>query len=124
MLSEETTPILPSQNAEQLQAKIERLMDNIVNFSKMKKETEIDVKKRILEIIGDGERLKIDGEELVRMIHEGLHTRGTRTAKICASYIRGLLPPELRPAMRKIVKKEQENEIELLRKERERMKEQ
>jgi hypothetical protein len=46
-----------------------------------------------------------------------------RAAKICASYIAGLLPPEFRPALRKIMRKERDEEIESLRTEVERLKE-
>jgi hypothetical protein len=35
MLSEERTEIMPAQNAEDLQAKVDEMTDNMINYSKI-----------------------------------------------------------------------------------------
>jgi predicted ribosome quality control (RQC) complex YloA/Tae2 family protein len=84
----------PSQNVEELQAKIDNLRDTIVNFSKMEKKTHTGVTQQLLGIIEDAKRLKIDREELRRMLNESFNAKGPRVAKASESYIRRLLPPE------------------------------
>ena len=104
MLGEETTEIMPPQNAEELQAKMERVLDTIINFSKIEKETDRAVKQQFLEIYEDAERLKIDKDEQVRMLHESLHGRGSRAAKISESYLRKLLSPAAKASLDESVK--------------------
>jgi hypothetical protein len=84
----------PSQNAEELQAKIDNLRDTIVNFSNIEKKTHTDVKQQLLEIIEDAKRLKIERQELRRMMNESFNAKGPRNAMISESYLRRLLPPE------------------------------
>ena len=86
--------IFPAQNVQELQAKIDKLRDTILDFSKIEKQTYRGVKQLFSEIIQDAERLKIDKNELRRMLHEAFHAKGPRAAKISGSYLRRLLPGE------------------------------
>jgi hypothetical protein len=88
----------PSQNVQELQAKIEKLRDTILNFSKIEKQTHRSVRQQLLEIIEDAKRLKIDVVELRRMLNEGFCGRGPRARMISESYLRRLLPPEYKNA--------------------------
>lgn len=92
--SNESSQIVIPENAEQLQAKIQQVVETIINFSKVEKETYRNVTQQILEIIRDAERLRIGREELRRMLNEGFNAKGPRAAKISESYLRRLLPPE------------------------------
>ena len=62
----------PSQNVQELQAKIYKLREIIFKFSNIEKETHRSVKQQHLEIIEVAQRLKIDVEELRRMLNETL----------------------------------------------------
>jgi putative heme degradation protein len=90
MLSEETTEITPSQNLEELQAKIDSMTDNIIYFSMIEKQADRVFKQRLLEIIEGAKRLKIDKNELQRMLHESLHAQGPQVATI-ESHLRRLV---------------------------------
>jgi hypothetical protein len=83
-----------SQNVQELHAKIYKLRDTILEFSKIEKETHRSVKQQLLEIIEDAKRLNIDVEELRRMLNEEFCARGPRALMISTSYLRRLLPPE------------------------------
>ena len=88
----------PSQNVQELQAKIDKLRDTILNFLKIEKETHRSVKQQFVEIIEDANRLKIDIVELRRMLNEGFSARGPRALMISTSDLRRLLPPEYKNA--------------------------
>jgi putative heme degradation protein len=90
MLSEERTEIMPAQNAEDLQAKVDEMTDNMINFSKIEKQADRAFRQRLLEIIEGANRLKIDKNELQRMLHKSLHGRGPRAA-IVESHLRRLV---------------------------------
>ena len=89
MLNEESAQIMPSQNAEKLRAKIEKVADIVVHFSKTQKHIEKTVKQELEEILEDAERLKINREEIRRMLREAFNTR-----TISESYLRRLLPDD------------------------------
>jgi CO dehydrogenase/acetyl-CoA synthase alpha subunit len=91
MLSEETIRITPSQNPEELQAKVDGMADDIINFSRIEKQADIDIKQRLLEIIEGAKRLKIDKNELQRMLHKSLLARGPRAATVSESHLRRLV---------------------------------
>lgn len=91
VLSEETTEITPSQNLEELQAKIDSMTDNIIYFSKLEKQADRVFKQRLLEIIEGAKRLKIDKNELQRLSHESLHAQGPRAATVSESHLRRLV---------------------------------
>jgi ABC-type siderophore export system fused ATPase/permease subunit len=79
---EETTRITSSQNLEELQAKIDIMTDNMIIFSKIEKQEDIDIKQQFLEIIVGAKRLKIDKSELQRMFNERLQGRGRQAARV------------------------------------------
>jgi ABC-type siderophore export system fused ATPase/permease subunit len=81
---------ITSQNLEELQAKIDSMTVNMINFSKIEKQEDRDIKQRFLEIIEGAKRLKIDKGELLRMFHERLQGRGPRAA-IVESHVRRVL---------------------------------
>ncbi len=91
MLSEERTEIMPAQNSEDLQAKVDKMTDNIINFSKIEKQAGRDIKQRLLEIIEGAKRLKVDKNELQRMFHESFLAQGPRVATVSESLIRRLV---------------------------------
>ena len=90
----ESNRITPSQILEELLAKIDRLRDTILDFSRIEKETRRSVKQQFMDIFEDAKRLRIGRDELRRMLHEAFHARGARAAKISESYLRRLMPPE------------------------------
>ncbi|MDP9287223.1 MAG: hypothetical protein M3P08_03390 [Thermoproteota archaeon] len=90
MLSEETIRITPSQNPEELQAKVDGMADDIINFSRIEKQADRAFRQRLLEIIEGAKRLKIDKNELQRMLHKSLHARGPRAATV-ESHLRRLV---------------------------------
>jgi hypothetical protein len=63
MLSEESAQIMPSQDVEELRARIDKVADIIVHFSKTQKQTEKTVKQELEEILEGAERLKINRKE-------------------------------------------------------------
>jgi regulator of replication initiation timing len=75
MLSEESAQIMPSQDVEELRARIDKVADIIVHFSKTQRQIEKTVKQELEEILEDAERLKIDREEVRRMLREAFNTR-------------------------------------------------
>jgi hypothetical protein len=81
---------ITSQNLEELQAKIDSMTVNMINFSKIEKQADRDIKQRFLTIIEAAKRLKIDKGELLRMFHERLQGRGPRAA-IVESHVRRVL---------------------------------
>ena len=91
MLSEERTEIMPAQNAEDLQAKVDEMTDNMINFSKIEKQADRDINQRVLTIIEAAKRLKIDKNELLRMFHESLLAQGPRAATVSESRLRRLV---------------------------------
>jgi len=91
MLGEETTEIMPPQNAEELQAEMERMADNMINFSKIEKQADRDIKQRLLEIIEGAKMLKIDKNELQGMFHESFLAQGPRAATVSESHLRRLV---------------------------------
>jgi hypothetical protein len=95
MLSEEMTRIAPSQNLEELQAEMERMTDNMINYSKIEKEADRDFRQRILEIIEGAKRLRIDKNELQRMFHESFLAQGPRAATV-ESHVRRVLSSNYR----------------------------
>jgi hypothetical protein len=95
MLSEETIRITPSQNPEELQAKVDGMADDIINFSKIEKQADRDFRQRILEIIEGAKRLKIDKSELQRMFHESFLAQGPRAATV-ESHVRRVLSSNYR----------------------------
>ena len=91
MLSEESAQIMPSQDVEELRSRIDKVADIIVHFSKTQMQTEKTVKHELEGILVDAERLKIDREEIRRILREAFNTR-----TISESYLRRLLPDEYR----------------------------
>jgi uncharacterized phage infection (PIP) family protein YhgE len=94
MSAADSNQITPSQKLEELIAKIERLRDTILDFSKVETETHSSVKQQFMDIFEDAKRLRMGRNELRRMLHESFHSRGPRAAKISESYLRRLMPPE------------------------------
>jgi hypothetical protein len=90
MLSEERTEIMPAQNAEDLQAKVDEMTDNMINFSKREKQADREIKERLLQIIEGAKRLKIDKNELQRMFHETFLALGPRSATL-ESHVRRVI---------------------------------
>ncbi len=95
MLSEETTRITSSQNLEELQAEMERMTDNMINYSKIEKEADRAFKQRLLEIIEGAKMLKLDKNELQRMFHESFLAKGPRAATV-ESHVRRVLSSNYR----------------------------
>ena len=87
MLIEESAQIMPSQDVEELRSRIDKVADIIVHFSKTQKHIEKTVKQELEEILEDAERLKINREEIRRMLREAFNTR-----TISEWYLRRLLP--------------------------------
>ena len=75
MLIEESAQIMPSQDVEELRSRIDKVADIIVHFSKTQKHIEKTVKQELEEILEDAERLKINREEIRRMLREAFNTR-------------------------------------------------
>jgi ABC-type siderophore export system fused ATPase/permease subunit len=90
MLSEEMTGITSPQNLEELQTKVDRMTDNIINFSKIEKQADREIKERLLQIIEGAKRLKIDKNELQRMFHESFLAQGPRAATL-ESHVRRVI---------------------------------
>jgi hypothetical protein len=66
------------------------MTDNIINFSKIEKQADRDIKQRVLTIIEAAKRLKIDKNELLRMFHERLQGRGPQ-AETVESHVRRVI---------------------------------
>ncbi len=98
ILIEISTQIIPSQNLHDLEAKIDRLRDIILDFSNIEKQTHRNVRQLLSEIFEDAKRLKIHKDELRRMLHEAFNSGGSRAAKISESYLRRLMPLEYKNA--------------------------
>jgi hypothetical protein len=81
---------ITSQNLEELQAKIDSMTVNMINFSKIEKQEDRDIKQRFLEIIEGAKRLKIDKGELLRMFHERLQGRGPQAVTV-ESHVRRVI---------------------------------
>ena len=90
MLTEETTRITSPQNTEELQAKVDRMTDNMINFSKIEKQADRAFRQRLLEIIEGAKRLKIDKNEVLRIFHERLQGRGPQAATV-ESHVRRVI---------------------------------
>jgi hypothetical protein len=80
--NEETTRITPPQNLEDLQAKVDRMADNIIHFSKREKDADRDIRQRLLQIIEGAKRLNVDKNELQRMFRERLQGGGPQAAAL------------------------------------------
>jgi hypothetical protein len=90
MLSEERTEIMPAQNTEELQSKVDKMTDNMINYSKIEKQADREIKQRLLEIIEGAKRLKVDKNELQSMFDERLQGRGLRAVTV-ESHLRRLV---------------------------------
>jgi hypothetical protein len=79
-----------SQNLEELQAKVDRMTDNMINYSKIEKEADRAFKQRVLTIIEGAKRLKTDKNEVLRMFHESFLAQGPQAATV-ESHVRRVI---------------------------------
>jgi len=84
--------ITPARNVEELQTKIGKVVDTIIDFSKAQRQTEKSIKQQLLEIVADAKRLNVGREEIRKMLVDAFTARGR--PMIAGSYIRRLLPLE------------------------------
>jgi len=96
MSEEKTTQIVPSRDKDELQAKIIHCADTIYQIHQAEVKAEQTVKEQFKEILDDAMRLGVDKDEVRRMLHEALSARGPKQAKISESYMKKLLPTELK----------------------------
>lgn len=86
----------PANSRDELQIKIVRCADTIFLIHQQEIRYERTIKEMFKEILDDALRLSVDKDEVRRMLHEALSARGPKQTKISESYIRKLLPSDLK----------------------------
>jgi hypothetical protein len=92
MVAEGSSHIVHAQNIEELQTKIGKVADTIIDFSKAQRQIGKSIKEQLLEIVADVKSLNVSREEMRKMLVDAFAARGR--PMIAGSYLRRLLPAE------------------------------